>query len=95
MLNGQLKAAYNVRISTSNQSIVNYTINPNPMDTNTLQANLAQHEFIFGKSPLILKADAEKEIIASVRYNMFEKEQNSKHKSKHPFSQCKLFYSPD
>jgi len=36
-----------------------------------------------------------KEIIASVRYNMFEKEQNSKQNSKHPFSQCKLFYSPD
>jgi hypothetical protein len=107
MLNGQLKAAYNVQISTSNQYIVNYTIHPNPTDTNTLQVHLAQHEASFGKSPLILTADAgygseenytlmqEKEITAFVKYNMFDKEQNSNYNSKHPFGQDKLFYNQD
>lgn len=107
MLNGQLKAAYNVQISTSNQYIVNYTIHPNPTDTTTLSVHLAQHEASFGKSPSILTADAgygseenytlmqEKDITAFVKYNMFDKEQNSNHNSKRPFSQDKLFYSPE
>ena len=107
MLNGQLKAAYNVQISTSKQYIVNYTIHPNPTDTTTLSKHLAQHEASFGKSPLILTADAgygseenytlmqEKEITAFVKYNMFDKEQNSNHNSKHPFSQDKLFYNQE
>lgn len=44
MKNGQLKPGYNVQISTSNPFIVNYTIHPNPTDTTTLTAHLAQHE---------------------------------------------------
>src|SRR5690606_39177128 len=44
MNNGQLKPGYNVQISTSNQFIVNYTIHPNPTDTRTLSAHLAQHQ---------------------------------------------------
>jgi transposase len=107
MLNGQLKAAYNVQISTSNQYIVNYTIHPNPTDTTTLSKHLAQHEASFGKSPTVLTADAgygseenyalmqEKQITAFVKYNMFDKEQNSNYNSKHPFSQDKLFYNSD
>ena len=82
MQNGQLKPAYNVQISTSNQYIVNYTIHPNPTDTTTLSKHLAQHEASFGKAPLVLTADAgygseenytlmqEKEITAFVKYNM-------------------------
>ena len=58
MQNGQLKPAYNVQISTSNQYIVNYTIHPNPTDTTTLSKHLAQHEASFGKAPLVLTADA-------------------------------------
>lgn len=58
MLNGQLKPAYNIQISTSNQFIVNYTIHPNPTDTTTLKAHLEQHETSFGKVPKTLTADA-------------------------------------
>lgn len=107
MQNGQLKPAYNVQISTSNQYIVNYTIHPNPTDTITLSKHLAQHEASFGKAPLVLTADAgygseenytlmqEKEITAFVKYNMFDKEQNSNYNSKHPFGSDKLFYNED
>lgn len=107
MLNGQLKAAYNVQISTSNQYIVNYTIHPNPTDTTTLSIHLAQHQASFGKSPSVITADAgygseenytlmqEKEITAFVKYNMFDKEQNGNYNSKHPFSQDKLFYNQE
>ena len=107
MQNGQLKPAYNVQISTSNQYIVNYTIHPNPTDTTTLSKHLAQHEASFGKAPLVLTADAgygseenytlmqEKEITAFVKYNMFDKEQNSNYNSKHPFGSDKLFNNED
>lgn len=58
MKNGQLKPCYNVQISTSNQFIVNYTIHPNPTDTRTLSAHLAQHRASFGKVPESVTADA-------------------------------------
>jgi transposase len=105
MNNGQLKPGYNVQISTSNQFIVNYTIHSNPTDTNTLSAHLAQHEASFGKAPQVLIADAgygseenytlleQKEIIAFVKYGMFDKEQNENHNSKQPFAANKLFYN--
>jgi transposase len=105
MKNGQLKPGYNVQISTSNQFIVNYTVHPNPTDTTTLSAHLAQHEASFGKAPKVLTADAgygseenytllEKEkITAYVKYGMFDKEQNENHNSKFPFAPDKLFYN--
>jgi transposase len=58
MKNGQLKPGYNVQISTSNQFIVNYTIHPNPTDTTTFTAHIAQHETSFGKAPKVVTADA-------------------------------------
>lgn len=107
MKNGQLKPAYNVQISTSNQFIVNYTIHPNPTDTTTLTAHLAQHEASFGRSPKVLVADAgygseenhtlleQKETVAFVKYGMFDKGQNENHNSKHPFAANKLFYNKE
>jgi len=107
MKNGQLKPAYNVQISTSNQFIVNYTIHPNPTDTTTLTAHLAQHEASFGRSPKVLVADAgygseenytlleQKETVAFVKYGMFDKGQNENHNSKHPFAANKLFYDQE
>ncbi len=41
MKNGQLKAAYNVQISTSNQFIVDYSIHPSPTDTTTLPKHIS------------------------------------------------------
>ena len=105
MLNGQLKPAYNVQISTSNQFIVNYTIHPNPTDTLTLKTHIEQHEKSFGKAPEVLTADAgygsqenyelleRKEIKAYVKYNMFDKEQDKNYDSKRPFSVSNLYYN--
>jgi transposase len=107
MKNGQLKPAYNVQISTSNQFIVNYTIHPNPTDTTTFPAHLAQHEASFGKAPKVVTADGgygseenytlleEKETTAFVKYSMFDNEQNENHNSKYPFASDKLFYNQE
>ena len=40
MRNGQLKAAYNLQISTNKQFILHYSIHPNPTDTKTLESHL-------------------------------------------------------
>ncbi|KAA6438614.1 IS1182 family transposase [Dyadobacter flavalbus] len=105
MRNGQLKPAYNVQISTSNQFIVNYTIHSDPTDTNTLANHLDQYEKSFGSSLKSLTADAgygsednytllkEKQIAAYVKYGLFDKHQNKSFNKKHPFSADKLFYN--
>ncbi len=103
--NGQLKAGFNIQISTSKQFILNYTLHSNPTDTLTLRAHIAQHEKSFGKAPLKLTADAgygsqenytileEKGVEAFVKYSLFDKEQNENYNSKHPFAVNKLFYN--
>lgn len=48
-LNGQLKLAYNTRISKQNQIILYYAINQNPIDTKTLKPHLENFEHTFGK----------------------------------------------
>ena len=105
MRNGQLKPAYNVQISSSNQYIVNYTIHPNPTDTTTLVDHIAQHEKSFGIAPKTVTADAgygsqenytlleSKEVTAYVKYGMFDQQQSANFNKKHPFSTDKLFYN--
>lgn len=105
MKNGQLKPAYNVQISTSNQFIVNYSIHSNTTDTNTLAEHIEQHEKSFGTAPKCLIADAGygseenytllegKNITAYVKYSLFDKRQNRAYNKKHPFSVDKLFYN--
>jgi hypothetical protein len=107
MKNGQLKPAYNVQISTSNQFIVNYTIHPNPTDSTTFPSHLAQHEASFGTAPKVVTADAgygseenytlleAKEATAFVKYGMFDKQQNENHNRKFPFASDKLFYNQE
>lgn len=106
MHNGQLKPAYNVQISTSNQFIVNYSLHTNPTDTNTLAAHLDQYENSFGSSLKSITADAgygseenytlleEKKIAAYVKYGLFDKQQHKSFHKKHPFSVDKLHYNP-
>jgi len=106
MKNGQLKPAYNVQISTSNQFIVNYSIHSNTTDTNTLAGHLDQHEKSFGAAPKSLTADAgygseenytlleEKNVTAFVKYNLFDKCQSRAFNKKHPFAADKLYYDP-
>lgn len=105
MLNGQLKAGYNLQISTSNQYIVHYSVHPNPTDTTTLKSHLEAFEAGYGSCPQILTADAgygseenyellqSKGITAYVKYGMFDKEQSENYRNKQPFSQDKLFYN--
>ena len=104
MRNGQLKAAYNVQISTSNQFIVNYTLHPNPTDTTTLKLHLQQHKASFGTSPKALTADAgygseenyelmaTQEITAYVKYGLFDQQQGKKYDKKYPFAPSALHY---
>src|SRR5690606_18775822 len=110
MLNGQLKPAYNAQISTENQIIVHYTIHQNPTDTKTLKPHLENFEQTFGEEVLQeleeITADAgygseenydyleQKELIAYVKYNTFDKEQDKNYQKKHkPFSKGNLYYN--
>lgn len=58
MRNGQLKAAYNLQISTNKQFILHYSIHPNPTDTKTLESHLKGFEESYRKVPKELVADA-------------------------------------
>ena len=94
MRNGQLKAAYNWQISTSNQFILNYDIYHNPTDTLTLPDHLNQFKALHGESADVVVADAgygseenyeyleEEDIESYVKYNYFHKEQKAKGKIK-------------
>lgn len=100
MQNGQLKAAYNWQISTSDQFIVNYSLHQNPTDTLTLKPHLKQFEALYN-----LTADAgygseenyqyitDKQIGNYVKFNYFHKEQTKKYKQD-PFRAGNLYYNP-
>ena len=89
MRNGQLKAAYNLQISTNKQFILHYSIHPNPTDTKTLESHLKGFEDSYHKVPKELVADAgygseenynllkNKKIKPYVKYNYFRKDQKS------------------
>ena len=49
MMNGQLKAGYNVQISSNNQYIVDYSIHQKPTDTTTLPKHINSHQEKYGK----------------------------------------------
>ncbi len=107
MLNGQLKAAYNWQISTSNQYVVNYDIFNNPTDTLTLPRHLNAYEELYKTSPDVVVADSgygseenyevleRKSIEAFVKYNYFHKEQKAKGKikAKDVFKPDHLYYN--
>jgi transposase len=89
MRNGQLKAAYNLQISTNKQFILHYSVHPNPTDTKTLESHLQGFEESYHKVPKQLVADAgygseenynlleSKKIKPYVKYNYFRKDQKS------------------
>ncbi len=58
MLNGQLKPAYNVQISTNNQFIASYSIHQKTTDTNTLIAHLDAHQKHYHQTAQVVVADA-------------------------------------
>lgn len=90
MLNGQLKPAYNLQISTNKQFILHYSLHPNPTDTKTLSPHIDGFEKSYKKVPKELVADAgygsqenynllkSKKIKAFVKYNYFDKDCKTK-----------------
>jgi transposase len=107
MKNGQLKAAYNVQISSNNQYIVNYSIHQKPTDTTTLPEHIESYKEKYNQNPEVIIADAgygsqenykymdTEKIEAYVKYNYFDKEQKKKKTDKTPFKTDKLFYNEE
>lgn len=104
MMNGQLKAAYNIQISTENQIITNFSMHQRPGDTATLEPHLEQFEDLYDKQSDTVVADSgygseqnyeyleNKDIEAFVKYNYFHKEQKRNYK-KNPFLPANLYYN--
>ena len=103
---GQVKAAYNVQISTNNQYVVDYTVHQTAGDTTTLIDHILNHEFYYGELPEQVTADAgygseenyvfaeKNNIEAFIKYNTFYRE--SKRKWKEDIYRSEnLEYNPD
>lgn len=97
MMNGQLKAGYNLQIATNNQYILGYDVFPNPTDTRTLTPFLSTLKKEYFPLPEFIVADAgygseenymnvlEKfQSTPLITYGMYEKEQKKKYKN-NPF----------
>lgn len=92
MMNGQLKPAYNIQISTNNQFIASYSLHQNPTDTATLISHLRTHTKNFKQKPSSVTADAgygseqnyqwleDMRITGYVKHNQFDK--NQRHTSR-------------
>ena len=105
MKNGQLKAAYNVQVSTADQFIVDYSIHPNPTDTTTLPKHIEQHKAAYHEYPASITADAgygseenyqylhDHTVEAFVKYNYFDKQHAEGYQKKHPFTAEQLYYN--
>ena len=104
MGNGQLKAAYNVQISTENQIITHYSIHQASTDFTTLKTHLEGFKNNYGRESAKIIADAgygseenyqlleDKEIDFFVPYNMYRVEETLKYK-KNLFHAQNLFYN--
>jgi len=107
MKNGQLKAGYNVQISSNNQYIVNYSIHQKPTDTTALPEHVESYQEKYGQSPEVVVADAgygseenyhymeSKNIQAYVKYGSFDRDLKKKKKEKNPFAAEKLYYNKE
>jgi hypothetical protein len=107
MLNGQLKPAYNLQVSSNNQYIVNYSLHQTTADTTTLQQHTEFYKIQYGSHPQIITADAgygseenyqylqQNNIENYVKYNYFDQEQSGKKDKKYPFKANTLFYNED
>jgi transposase len=107
MLNGQLKPAYNVQISSSDQYIVDYSIHQSSTDTTTFISHLQEHKKQYEQHPEVVTADAgygseqnlqyleDNTIEGYVKYSYFDKEQSSAYQDKHPFAPSRLHYNKE
>lgn len=104
MKNGQLKAAYNVQISTEEQFLTNFSMHQRPGDTATLEPHLEQFKDHYKKQSDTVVADAgygslqnyeyadNENIKAYIKYNYFHAEQKKKH-TQNPFLSSNLYYN--
>jgi len=83
MKNGQLKASYNLQITTENQFVLHYDVFSNPTDTKTLLPLLETYphdlktvvaDAGYGSEENLLRFD-EKKVNHLIKYAMFDKEQ--------------------
>jgi hypothetical protein len=93
MLNGQLKAGYNVQIATNNQVILSYGIYQKSTDTTLLASVMDNFEKQYEELPEYLVADAgygseenyeymqDKKINGVVKYNTYDKEMGGQKKN--------------
>jgi len=107
MKNGQLKAGYNLQISTNTQYITHYSLAQTTADTTTLKNHVKEHIETYEQIPETLTADAgygseenyqdleSKQITAYVKYAGFHKEQKNKKKTKSPFDSENLYYNQE
>jgi len=104
MKNGQLKAGYNVQVSTENQFVTNVTVHDSPTDPNTLKEHLESFEQKHNTLPENLTADAgygsnenytlleNKGVTAFVKYAGIHQEEKGK---KSPFHHDRWTYNPE
>lgn len=108
MLNGQLKAGYNIQMGTQNQFVVGYSIHQRAGDTSCLKPHLDHVRDWLGEYPESLIADAgygseenyaylkENQVTAYVKYNTFHYEQKRRYKKKKSKYRLENFrYLPD
>lgn len=107
MKNGQLKAGYNVQISTNSQFITNYDLYPNPTDTLTLPSHLEHFKELYGELSSIITADSgygseqdyeyfeKNDMTYYVKYNYFHQEQRGIRQKKYPMLSDYLFYNAE
>ena len=105
MKNGQLKAGYNVQITSNNQIITNYDTFPNPTDTLTLPSHLESYKELYGHAPETVTADSgygseqnyeylqANDCTAYVKYNHFHQELQGERLKKYPFAAEHLYYN--
>ena len=107
MLNGQLKPAYNVEISTNKQFIASYSIHQKTTDTTTLISHLEQHEKNLCQKPEVVTTDAgygseenyqyleDNNVTSYVKHNQFDRQQNETIRDKKPFAADRLYYNKE
>lgn len=107
MMNGQLKAAYNVQLSSNNQFVTNYTTHQTTTDTTVYKTHLEDFKKSYSFLPDTVITDAgygseenyeylaQNNMTAYVKYNHFDREQNGTIQSKTPFVSDKLFYNKE
>jgi hypothetical protein len=92
MNNGQLKAGYNVQISTNSGIVITYSVHQTASDTVTFKEHIEKYKQLYQRYPEFITADAgygseenysyseDNNIEAYIKYNYFHKEQKKKWK---------------